>query len=314
MNLLGFYKEYPTEESCKKKFREEREKAGIKCKKCGNTTHYWHKTREEFQCKKCGHRVGLRSGTVMHASKLPFQYWFIAMMLLTTTKKSFSAKEIQRQIGHKRYEPIWALMHKLRLVMGLRDEKYTLSDEIELDEAYFVTVDLENKKSEKRKRGKGSQRNTTVLVLAESKEVPEEMQKKDKPNRKVKYIKMKVLPNSTSEQINDRASKVIEPSSTIISDGSKSYYKLNEIVDNHKSEIVSKTKSFKLLPWVHIAISNAKRLLLDIHHHIDKDFLQSYLNEFCFKFNRRYFEEKTFERLLIASVSYKWNFLGDING
>ena len=65
---------------------------------------------EKWECKQCGHRTTLRSGTVMQSSKLPFQYWFLAMHLLTSTKKSFSAKEIQRQIGHKRYEPIWAMV------------------------------------------------------------------------------------------------------------------------------------------------------------------------------------------------------------
>jgi hypothetical protein len=48
----------------------------------------------------------LRANTVMHKSKLPFRYWFIAMHLLTSTKKSFSAKELQRQLGHKRYHPV----------------------------------------------------------------------------------------------------------------------------------------------------------------------------------------------------------------
>ncbi len=53
---------------------------------------------------------------------------------------------MQRQLGHKRYEPIWAMMHKIRLIMGLRGEHYQLTDEIKLDEAYFETVNLEYKK------------------------------------------------------------------------------------------------------------------------------------------------------------------------
>ena len=105
----------------------------------------------------------------MQGSKLPFQYWFIAMHPMTSTKKSFSAKEVQRQIGHKRYEPIWAMMHKLRTVMGLRDEKYRLGGEIELDEGFFETVSITRDKTEALKRGRGSQRQSTVLVAAESK-------------------------------------------------------------------------------------------------------------------------------------------------
>ena len=62
----------------------------------------------------------------MHGSKLPLMYWFTAIHLMTSTKKTFSALEMQRQLGHKRYQPIWEMMHKLRSVMGLRDGKYNL--------------------------------------------------------------------------------------------------------------------------------------------------------------------------------------------
>lgn len=92
-----------------------------------------------YECKKCSFRTTLRSGTVMHGSKLPFRYWFIAMHLLTSTKKSFSAREIQRQLSHKRYQPIWGMLHKLRQAMGKRDELYQLGGSIELDEGFFST-------------------------------------------------------------------------------------------------------------------------------------------------------------------------------
>lgn len=72
----------------------------------------------------------------MHGSKLPFKYWFIAMHLLTATKHSFSALELQRQLGHKRYQPIWEMIHKLRSIMGMRDGKYTLKGDIEIDEGF----------------------------------------------------------------------------------------------------------------------------------------------------------------------------------
>ncbi|MEY4935741.1 MAG: hypothetical protein RIS64_2100 [Bacteroidota bacterium] len=72
-------------------------------------------------------------------------------------------------------------------------------------------------------------------------------------------------------------------------------------------QVVEPKKAGKILPWVHIAIANSKRLLLDIYHRIDDDFLQNYLNEFCYKFNRRYMQDKLFDRLIVASVSYRWN-------
>ena len=167
MKLIEFFKHYPDEESCKIAFKSYRLQEGVTCKKCGSTSHYWKKNREQWECKSCKHRTTLKSGTVMQSSKLPYQYWFIAMHLITSTKKSFSAKEIQRQIGHKRYEPIWSMVHKLRSVMGLRDEQYQLGEEIELDEGFFETVSITRDKTEPLKRGRGSQRQSTVLVAAE---------------------------------------------------------------------------------------------------------------------------------------------------
>jgi len=76
----------------------------------------------------------------MQASNLPFRHWFIAIHLLTGTKKTFSAKELQRQIGHKFYEPIWFMMQKLRIAMGTRDSKYQLDKIVELDEGFFLSL------------------------------------------------------------------------------------------------------------------------------------------------------------------------------
>jgi hypothetical protein len=313
MRLLEFNNHYPDEESCKAEFKKYREQEGVHCKKCGGTSHYWKKNREQWECKKCTHRTTLKSGTVMQSSKLSFQYWFIAMHLITSTKKSFSAKEIQRQIGHKRYEPIWAMAHKLRCVMGLRDDEYTLHDEVELDEGFFETVSIRRDKNEPLKRGRGSQRQTTVLVSVESKLAENDYdEKKHRSKKRVKFLKMKVVHSLKKESITKTVSQMVEKGSKIVSDASTSYVDLNQdyIVD---SKVIPKKEVNTVLPWVHKAISNAKRLFLDVHHRIDDDFLQSYLNEFCYKFNRRYIDNQ-FDRLMVASVSYRWNYLGEPNG
>ena len=113
----------------------------------------------------------------MHGSKLPLMYWFTAMHLITATKKTISAAEMQRQLGHKRYQPIWEMMHKLRSVMGQRDDRYKLSGTIELDEGYF-TIANPLDEGEDLKSGIGSQRQSKVLVMVESEEA--ENPKKDR--------------------------------------------------------------------------------------------------------------------------------------
>lgn len=305
MNLLNFIESYPDEGSCKSKFKEYRDMVGVVCPRCGNKDHYWKKDKECYECKKCRRRISLKSGTVMHKSKLPFRYWFIAMHLLTATKKTFSSNELQRQLGHKRYQPIWEMAHKLRAAMGNRDGEYVLAASIELDDGFFTTEVAENQKEEKLKRGRGSQRKTKVLVMAESEYIDDS--KKGKP-RRVGYLKMKVIEDLKKETINQIVKELVSDSASIVSDDSTSYVDLKNFVSEHHASVIPKDKIGEQLPWVHIAIGNAKRTLLNSYHSVKPEFLQKYLDEFCYKFNRRYFGEALFNRLLLACVSYKNEF------
>ena len=174
MNLIEFSERYPDEISCQKAFKDLRDKEGIICKKCGGTSHYWKSDKMSFECKKCKFRTSLRSGTVMEHSRLPFRYWLLAIHLMTSTKKSISALEMQRQLGHKFYEPIWEMMHKIRLMMGKRDTNYVLDDTIELDEGFFTQVKESQEdadKNEQKKRGRGSQNKAKVLVMTSTEPV-----------------------------------------------------------------------------------------------------------------------------------------------
>jgi hypothetical protein len=92
------------------------------------------------------------------------------------------------------------------------------------------------------------------------------------------------------------------------SDDSTSYKKLGEHVKLHKAQVIKPEDLPRILPWVHIAIGNIKRLLLDMHHQLTKEYLQFYLNEFCYKFNRRYFGEAIFDRLLVTAVTNNTDF------
>ena len=303
MNLISFTKQFPNEESCRRHLKEQREKQGIVCSKCGCVHHYWKKNRNEWQCKKCGHRTTLTSGTVMHGTKLPIMYWYIAMHLLTSTKKSFSALEMQRQLGHNRYQPIWELMHKLRNVMGQRDAEYQLCGSIELDEGFFSTQRDETEKGKPLKAGRGSQKKAKVLVMAES--TPVEGSKMN-IKKQVGHIKMVVIPNLKASTIDVEVVDNIKKESSLITDASSSYVHFKNLVGEHVSQVIEPKEVGKVLPWVHIVIRNAKRLLLDIYHDVKSEFLQSYLNEFCYKFNRR--NINCFERLMFACVSYQTEF------
>ena len=124
MNLLDFYRQYPDEASCEEALRRFREHHGLYCSQCGGLRLSWNPSHKSWTCMDCKHEMQLRSGTVMQGSHLPVRDWFAAMFLLTATKRAISAKEIQRQIGRKRYQPVWEMVHKLRDVMGKRDGGY----------------------------------------------------------------------------------------------------------------------------------------------------------------------------------------------
>ncbi|WP_373720153.1 IS1595 family transposase [Bacteroides heparinolyticus] len=318
MKLVEFSKRFPDEESCEKYLYERRVAQGVVCSKCGNTHQYWDKSGKCWRCAKCGHVTTLTSGTVMHGSKLPLLYWFTAIHLMTATKKTFSALEMQRQLGHKRYQPIWEMMHKLRSVMGIRDDRYKLQDTVELDEGFFTCDDerkdaaaSDAKKADSKSKGNktsglGSEIKAKVEVMVES--VETEQQKKGQKTRKAGHIKMKVMKDLTSATINDIAGKSIDPSAGIIGDAYPSHSKLANVVANVETEVVRPQDAPKVLPWVHTAIANAKSLFRDMYHGIKEEYLQEYLNEFCYKFNRRYFGERIFDRLVIAAISYRPSF------
>jgi len=310
MNILEFTQKFPDEGACRLKFKEQRDQIGIICDKCNCKEHYWHENKLCYECKNCHRRISLRSGTVMQSSKLPFRYWFVTMHLLTCTKKSFSTEELRRQLGHKRYQPIWEMVNKLRDVMGKRDNKYQLSGQMELDDAFFSTEIPQDQKDKPLKRGRGSQSKSKVLVMAESTFV--EAPKKGYKPKSVKYIKMQVINDLKSDTITNIVKEQVDTSAQLITDDSTSYNKLKDHVQSHEAVVVEPDMIPILLPWVHIAVSNVKRLLLDVHHKLKNEYLQYYLNEYCYKFNRRYYGDKIFDRLLITAVSYSPDFKSKI--
>lgn len=306
MKILNFALNFPDEDTCRMKFKEQRDQIGVVCRHCNCKEHYWLENKQAYECKKCHARQNLRSGTVMQHSNLPYRYWFAAMYLITATKNAFSSAEIQRQLRHKRYQPIWEMVNKLRDVMDKRDGIYTLDGEIELDDAFFTTEIHIELRNEALKRGRGSQKKTKVLVIAESKTV--ENPKPGMKPKKVGHLKMTVIDDLKADTITKNVKEQVEQTSDIISDDSTSYTKLEGHVHSHKASVVAPEELAKVLPWVHTAISNAKRQLPGVYYKVKPEYLQYYLNQFCYKFNRRYFGEKQFDRLLIAAVCYTPDF------
>lgn len=299
MNIFEFTANFGSEEDCRNHYKAQRDKIGVVCK-CGHTKHYWIKSIWNYECKKCRSRIALRSGTIMENSNLPFLVWYKTMFLMSVTKKGFSSKEVQRQLGLKRYEPVWVMVHKLRKAMGNRDARYTLEGMIEMDEGYF-TVESSEIEQVKGIRGKGAVGQKNVAIMAES--IPLENLETGKTEKQVRYFKAKVLDGHGSEEIDQTIQESIDNQSIVFTDKSTSYVNISDFVELHITEKSTNQTTKEVLKWVHIAISNAKRTLLGNYHKIKRKYLQLYLNEFVYKLNRRYFGQHLLNRLVIANIT-----------
>ncbi|MEI7661285.1 MAG: IS1595 family transposase [Bacteroidota bacterium] len=302
MNTLDFTQRFPDETACREHYKNMRLKRGLTCKKCGGTSHFWLACKGQFECKVCHFRTTLRSGTVMEHSHLSFRVWYLAILFMTATKKGISACEMQRQLGYKRYKTVWSLMHRIRTLMGKRDDLYSLTGMIEFDEGFFKVATPE-KEHQRLKRGKGSQRLENVGVMVES--TPLVDINTGIESKHCRYFKLKALDTQKSESINTLFQNSVTSDSVVFTDQGNNYQDIHKFVDMHITEKSSKNTTKTTLKWAHIAISNAKRTFLGVYHKMSSDYLQNYLDEFAYKLNRRNFAD-LFERVIIAAVFPYW--------
>ncbi len=307
MTILQFMDTFRSEQDCIDYIRDLRLKQGITCKRCNEKTkHYWVKYNNKFQCSVCRSRTNIKSGTIMEKSKISIRVWLTAIHFISTIKKSFSALELQKHLGISCYETVWYMLHKIRIIMGKRDEKYLLDGDIEIDGGHYEVVNDEFKRGKtKLKSGQGSQRQAKVLVMVESKPVEHDL--KHKKKRVLGYVKMSYVDSFTIKSINYEVQKSICKTATVYTDKHKGFNRLSNVVKKHYSEVVKKEDAMKKLPWVHTIISNSKKMTAGIHHSVNKKYIQNYLNEFCYKLNRRNFKHRDmFDGLALACIEHSW--------
>lgn len=122
------------------------------------------------------------------------------------------------------------------------------------------------------------------------------------------HLKMKVIPDLRPSTFESEAREAIDPNATVVMDNLAAHAGVEEAVAKSERQTVPGKDAPKVLPWVHVAIANAKALIRDMYHGVSMELLQLYLDEFCYKFNRKYFGDKTFDRLVIATVRYRSEF------
>lgn len=135
-NVRQFQRQFATEEACHEYLAACRWPDGFTCSRCGHRRAYALVLRRRWQCAACRHQVSLTAGTILHNTKIPLTLWFWAAYLMTTDTRGISALVLQRQLGLRRYETAWMMLHKLRRAM-VNTAREPLHGVVEIDDAWI---------------------------------------------------------------------------------------------------------------------------------------------------------------------------------
>ncbi|MCZ8515407.1 IS1595 family transposase [Paenibacillus filicis] len=286
MNLIEFHKKFQTEEACHEHLYKMKWPQGYYCTKCKHDKAYEIKTRKLplYECMNCEHQTTVITGTIFEKTRTDLVKWFWAIFLISQDKRGVSATYLSEELGIA-YQTAWTIQHKVRKAMGERDTTYTLAGIVELDEGFFGAP------TEGGKRGRGTEQTPVLVGLS--------LDKKGCP----KYLKMQVIPDVKGSTLVDFATKYIEAGSTIASDKYSSYKVLAKEGFQHEAHKYDLKENPDHLRWLHTIISNAKAFIGGTYHGLDSKHLQAYLDEFCYRFNRREVKSELFNRLVHCCLS-----------
>lgn len=303
VNILKITQRFPTEDSCIEYFKELKERRGLKCRSCGCTSFYWRPKYKAHDCRNCYYRITLKSGTLLESSKLPFHYWIYAVYYMTNTHNGISAADLQLQLGHKYYEPVWAMMKKIRTAMGHRNNTELLDGIVECDSVKFTTR-LRDKDPDRPVYKNTEASFPLVMVFAQVyKGVPG---RKRYPNDLCfKKVRMKI---DTEDVVvaGQQLSSTLSPDAAITTSGRFAVEMLRLRTATINEALKIKSRKRKCLPWVRIMSNNVKRKIIGTHHHVSDKYLQTYLDEYCYRVNRRKLGFQLFDCFMADAVADTW--------
>lgn len=229
--------------------------------------------------------MSVTAGTVLHKTRTPIHQWFWAAYLTSTGTPGISALQLQRQLGLKRYETAWMMLHKLRRAM-VAPERTLLHGEVEVDEAYVGGRD-----SNRRGGRDAFGTNSIVLVVVEVR------------GSRSGRVRMEVSGDLSADSLCGFIQANVAPGSTVRTDAWQGYKRLAHLGYEHlpTSQRAARLQGLELgdpLPFAHRAISNLKTWLKGTYRGVSETQLQVYLDEYVFRFNRRRTPMAAFQTLL----------------
>lgn len=265
--LRDFEKQFPNDDVCLEWLKNYLYPDGIFCQNCQKVTnHYRVASRKSYSCQFCGHHVHPTADTIYHKSTTPLRLWFYAVYLMASTRCGISAKQLERELGVT-YKTAWRMFKQIRSMLA--EDDATLSNAVEVDETYVGAP-----KAGKRGRGAG---NKTIVAGA--------VERKGS-------VKTKVVPNVKRETLFNFIDENVEPNSTIFTDELKSYNSLKYQGYDHKQ--VNHGAKLYVIGDAHTNSiegfwSLTKGGLRGVYRgRVMPKYLQTYFNEFAFRFNRRF--------------------------
>ena len=312
-SLTEFQTEFPDEASCAAFLFKRRWPDGFVCPSCGGGRAAALKSRAyTFECYGCRRQTSITAGTAMHRTRLPLTTWFWAAHLMATHSNGMSARQLEDQLGLT-YRTAWLLAQKLRRSM-VDPDRDPLEGVVEIDQAE-VPFREGDTFFEPGDAGK-------ILVIG-AVEVIERDTHRSKPRRKhAKYldtrsgrVRLAVIADNTADSLQTFVRANVKPGATLLTDGHASYPGLTDY--RHDPRVVGKMAAHVVLPWIHRVFALVKRWGLGTYHGLRRKHADTYLNEFVFRYNRRFYRHASFETLLgltarHAPTSY-WEIVGRAN-
>lgn len=289
-NLIEVMMHFSKESTCKEYLAEMRWKDGIVCPHCGNYGKIYT-MKKNYKCAECRKQFSVTKGTIFENSSIPLQKWFAAIWLLTSHKKGISSLQLSRDIGITQ-KSAWFVLQRIRFAIRTRSFNAPLTNIVEADETY-VGGKNKNRHTDKKisnAQGRSIKDKTPVFGLLE---------------RNGRIIAMKVK-NTTQQSIMPIISQNVSKDAKIMTDEWKAY---RNISSDYEHEVVKHSKGEYVIGNCHTNTiegfwSLLKRGIVGIYHNVSEKHLDSYVDEFEYRYNTRHLKcSDRFSNMLSMSNS-----------
>ena len=288
-SLVDFQRRFPDEAACAAWLFEARWPTGFRCPACDHDKAWPHGGKAfTYECAACGRQTSVTAGTIMHSSKLPLTVWFWAAYLMATHSNGISALQLQRLLALGSYKSAWLLCAKLRRAM-VAPARALLAGIAEIDE-----TEIPLRAKDDPIRGGGGRSSQSKMLVAGAVEVAD-----GAPGR----IRLATIQDFSAASLHGFVAANLAQGATIKTDGWAAYPGAPNVA--HDPHVVGNMAAHIVLPWIHRVFSNLKTWALGVYHGLRRKHLQSYLDEFVFRFNRRRTRNAAFRSLLSIGLITK---------